>query len=253
MSEENGKAGAGTIKCVAVIIAMEEEARPLLDLLELQRDQGRLIGPASAQVYSGAAYGLELHIICNGKCKVHGVDQVGTVPAALTAYLAMEAFKPDLVLTAGTAGGFAAQGGAVGDVYVSSSAMNHDRRIPIPGFREYGIGTYEAVPVPNLTAELGLKTGVVSSGNSLDYTKQDMEAMVKSNVAVKDMEVAAIAWAADLYKTPWVAIKAITDIVDGDHPTNEEFLRNLAAAAQSLQKTLPLVLKFVAGKLSSDL
>lgn len=60
-----------------------------------------------------------------------------------------------------------------------------------------------------------LQTGIISSGNSLDYTKQDMDAMVKNEVAVKDMEAASIAWAADLYDTPWMAIKAITDIVDG--------------------------------------
>lgn len=60
-----------------------------------------------------------------------------------------------------------------------------------------------------------LQTGVISSGNSLDYTKQDMDVMVKNEVAVKDMEAAAIAWAADLYNIPWMAIKAITDIVDG--------------------------------------
>ena len=32
----------------------------------------------------------------------------------------------------GTAGGFAARGGAIGDVYVGVSVMNHDRRIQIP-------------------------------------------------------------------------------------------------------------------------
>lgn len=47
---------------------MEAEARPLLDLLELQRDQPHpLIGPAPAQVYSGAAFGLNLHVVCNGE------------------------------------------------------------------------------------------------------------------------------------------------------------------------------------------
>lgn len=67
-----------------------------------------------------------------GKCLVHAVDQVGTVPAALTAYLAIQAFQPDLVLSMGTAGGFAARGAAIGDVFVGASVINHDRRIQIP-------------------------------------------------------------------------------------------------------------------------
>ena len=46
--------------------------------------------------------------------------------------LKMQAFKPDLLISAGTAGGFKAQGGAIGDVYISKAVMHHDRRIPIP-------------------------------------------------------------------------------------------------------------------------
>mmetsp|Transcript_10161 Transcript_10161/g.30523 ORF Transcript_10161/g.30523 Transcript_10161/m.30523 type:complete len:254 (+) Transcript_10161:189-950(+) len=242
------------IQRVVVLIAMEAEAKPLLELLGLQQDKPQaLAGPAPAQTFSGSAYGLDLHIVCNGKCRVHGVDQVGTVPAALTAYLALEAFKPDLIISAGTAGGFKAQGGAVGDVYVGSSVMNHDRRIPIPGFDAYGIGAYDAVRTPKLASELSLKDGIVSSGNSLGYSKEDMELMVQHGVAVKEMEAAAIAWAAHLFATPFLALKAITDIVDGDKPTNEEFLANLSAAAYSLQEKLPLVLQFVAGKSVSEL
>ncbi len=60
------------------------------------------------------------------------MDNVGTVPAALTAYLALQAFDPDLVISTGTAGGFGAQGAAIGDVFLSTATVNHDRRIPIP-------------------------------------------------------------------------------------------------------------------------
>ena len=63
---------------------------------------------------------------------MHGVDNVGTVPAALTTYLAIQTLKPDLVISLGTAGGFKAKGGEVGDVYISTGFANHDRHIPIP-------------------------------------------------------------------------------------------------------------------------
>lgn len=130
---------------------------------------------------------------------MHGVDNVGTVPAALTAYLALEAspgihsyvvtasrchqpdyslvlwskhisrclqllrqlellllssvpppgplvpfhqcrdmtfpqqaLRPDLIISVGTAGGFAARGAAIGDVFVATGFANHDRRIPLP-------------------------------------------------------------------------------------------------------------------------
>jgi hypothetical protein len=42
------------------------------------------------------------------------------------------------------------------------------RRITPPP--QYGVGYVESPPTPNLQAELGLKPGVVTSGDSLDYT-----------------------------------------------------------------------------------
>jgi 5'-methylthioadenosine nucleosidase len=47
--------------------------------------------------------------------------------------------------------------------------------------------------------------------------------------------------------------QAITDIVDGGRPTQEEFLENLSSAAAALQSTLPRVLQFVSGKTLSQL
>lgn len=51
---------------------------------------------------------------------------------ALCKTMQLQAFRPDLLISAGTAGGFKAQGGAIGDVYISKAVMHHDRRIPIP-------------------------------------------------------------------------------------------------------------------------
>lgn len=41
-----------------------------------------------------------------GKDPIYGIDSVGTVPAALAAYSLLSAFKPDILINAGTAGGF---------------------------------------------------------------------------------------------------------------------------------------------------
>lgn len=59
--------------------------------------------------YSGVVGGLSVHLVWNGQCSTNLVCNVGTVPAALSAYLAILAFKPDLVISSGTAGGFKAQ------------------------------------------------------------------------------------------------------------------------------------------------
>lgn len=70
---------------------------------------------------------------------------------------------------------------------------------------------------------------------------------------MKDMEAAGIAWVAELFKIPVFAVKVVTDIVDGDRPTHEEFLENLHTAAESLQRALPQCLDFVFGKTFAEL
>lgn len=53
------------------------------------------------------------------------------------------------------------------------------------GFDQYGLGLHAALPTPQLQAALGLKAGLVSSGNSLDYVERDMEIMREHDTSVK--------------------------------------------------------------------
>lgn len=65
----------------------------------------------------------------------------------------------------------------------------------------------------------GIQEGVVSTGNSLDYTPQCMDIMNEHGVAVKEMEAAAVAEVCRDHRVPFVALKAVTDIVDGGRAT----------------------------------
>lgn len=180
-----------------------------------------------------------------GKCPVHGVDNVATIPAAVISYLAIGALKPDLTITAGTAGGFRAKGAAIGDVYLGTSFAHHDRRIPLPGFDAYGVWAVPAHPAPSLATAASLKSGGVTTGNSLDWHEADIAAMQASGAIVKEMEAAGIAWSAHLYGTPLIALKAVTDIVDGGVATADEFVANLAAATAALHDKLAVVLAWL--------
>ena len=92
--------------------------------------------------------------------------------AALSTFAAINELHPDVVINAGTAGGFKRQGGNIGDAYIGTHFRHHDRRIPIPGFTEYGIGHLIAFSCKNLVETHSFKTGVVSTGNSLDHTEK---------------------------------------------------------------------------------
>ena len=67
------------------------------------------------------------------------------------------------------------------------------------------------------------------------------------------LQGAAVAYVADLLKVPAIFVKAITDIVDGDKPTAEEFLLNLAAVTSALDQAVTEVVDFINGKCLSDL
>lgn len=64
---------------------------------------------------------------------------------------------------------------------------------------------------------------------------------------------AAVAYVADLLKVPAIFVKAVTDIVDGEKPTAEEFLQNLAAVTSTLEQTVTQVIDFVNGKCLAEL
>lgn len=74
------------------------------------------------------------------------------IVAAISAFIAVTQFHPDVIVNAGTAGGFGKYGAAIGDAWIGTQFFNHDRRIPIPGFDVYGKGGYAAFPTPNLVS-----------------------------------------------------------------------------------------------------
>ncbi|CBI37940.3 hypothetical protein VitviT2T_003055 [Vitis vinifera] len=242
------------IATIVIIIAMQTEALPLVNRFQLTEDLDSVFPRGVPWVrYHGIYKDLHISIIWPGKDLVLGVDNVGTVSASLVTYASIQALQPDLVINAGTAGGFKAKGACVGDVVLATDVAFHDRRIPIPVFDQYGIGLRKACSAPNLLKELNLKIGALSTGDSLDMSPHDESSILANGATVKDMEGAAVAYVADLLKVPVIFIKAVTDIVDGEKPTAEEFLQNLAAVTAALDQSVTKVVDFINGKCISEL
>ncbi|CAL9228025.1 unnamed protein product [Arabidopsis halleri] len=242
------------ISTVVFIVAMQKEAQPLINRLRLVKE---VTTPFPKEVtwvlFKGMYKDLNINIVCPGKDSTLGVESVGTVPASLVTYASILAIQPDLIINAGTAGGFKAKGACISDVYVVSTVAFHDRRIPVPVLDIYGVGMRKAFPTPNLIKELNLKVGRLSTGDSMDMSPHDEESITANDATVKDMEGAAVAYVADIFKVPTILIKGVTDIVDGNRPTSEEFLENLAAVTAKLDESLTKVIEFITGKCLSDL
>ncbi|MFL5815843.1 MAG: 5'-methylthioadenosine nucleosidase [Bdellovibrionia bacterium] len=235
------------ISKVALIFAMEAEARPLIDELALEYDPSFGDPRLPFKHFRGQLDGrMELMLSLSGKHDIHQVDNIGTEPATLNAYVTLSRFQPDLCINAGTAGGFRSRGCEIGDVFlIDKPCKFHDHRIPIPGFDAYGIGSYPVFAPSGMAEALGLKKGGVSTGNALDHTDVCLKLIEQNEGNVKEMEAAAIAWIASMMKVPFMALKSVTDIVDGEHPTEEEFLRNLDAASRRIREKTLEVLKYI--------
>jgi len=242
-------------KTVLFVVAMEQEAMPLVTRFGLERRSPSPFLPGAPFVaWEGTtADGVVLHLVWVGRDpRFGGVNNVATTAAAVATYAAVAAFGThDLVVSAGTAGGFRGVGAAVGDVYLSSKCVFHSRRIPTDGsgaesYEEYGFGHYRSPQLGALASAAGLKVGVISTSDSLDCTPMDLELMRSEGAAVKEMEAAAVAWVCQTLGVPFVALKAITDIVDGEHATRGEFEANLEIASQALQERAAAVLALLA-------
>lgn len=276
------------VRRICVIIAMKAEAAPFADELGLQEPSSSFMPkPLPAQVFSGTLAdesNTEVYVVHNGTSERHGVDHIGSYMSVLSTYAVCQHLQPDIVITAGTAGGFAERGGVIGDTYLASEFRCHDSRIPLEGFDKYGECAITATRTENLRVALKLKEGVCSTGSSLDCTEMDIGLLRKHRACAKDMEGAAVAFVADLFHMPIMGLKTITDIVDGARPSGalpfsglvclvscviralnlataivsavtpeHEFSENLHTAAHALRETLKEAVHFLAGKPLSEL
>lgn len=225
-----------------IIMAMLAEAMPViksLGLIELPKVFGKL--PMRAFQKGAVA------LVVNGTDPGTGVDAVATQPAAIAAQVGITTFDPDIVISAGTAGAFVEFGSKIGDVYMGVRHQFHDRRIPIPGFSEYGLGSFASNLSEDLVQKIGLPVANVSTGNSLDCLEKDLEIIksMGSSPIVKEMEAAAIAQVAGWHEKSFFSIKSVTDLVDGGRPSFEEFQENLKLAAENLAAEVTRVVKAI--------
>lgn len=237
------------IRKVCLLFAMQEEAAPVIKALDLRAAPDMHDSALPFVTYSGAHGRLQLCVTVSGHDDRFAVDNIGPVAATLMSYTTIDHFAPDIVISAGTAGGFAERGADIGTVYLSDDRfVFHDRVVPLPGFEQSAIGHYPAHNVRRMARDLGLPTGIVSSGSSLQKHPRDVQVIEEFGAVAKEMEAAAAAWVCMLKGVPFVALKSITNLLDRPGESEAHFVENLALASESLQAQLLRVLEYIQGK-----
>ncbi len=243
-------------KSLCLLVAMQEEASPLVERLGLTEIVAPFAKGIPMRAWSAAEVEGRITLVSFGADpRFEGVSNIGTQPAVLAAHLAIERFAPDLMINAGTAGGFSSRGAEVGQVFLSADRFGyHDRIVPLPGYDESARGNYRGLDVSRIAADLNLKIGRISTGDSLRTLQTDAEEWERTEPALKEMEAAAIAWIAWTRRVPFFAIKAVADLVDtGDTPTEVQFTENLGAAVAALTEVVPRVITYCLGAVVDDL
>lgn len=231
---------------ITIVVAMEAEARPVIEELKLKEDLSYCPG-MPMRGWIGQYRGIKLSLVINGKDPETNLDLIGTQAATLATDYAIKHYSPQLIVNMGTAGAFGENGSQIGDVYLSRDyVVFHDRRVPIPGWDKQSIGYFKVWDAEELALKENFKTGIVTTSNSLDMPPIDEENIRNLGGEIKEMEAAAVAWVARLHSTPLFCVKAVTDLVDSGIPTEEEFRKNLNLATSNLKDAIVKVLNYLA-------
>ena len=226
---------SATVRNVLIVVAMQEEAVPIIDLLHLSP------GPAldeglPMKTYVGHYANKQVALVLNGKAPIPGVQNIGTQPAVLATYLGIHHFHPDIVLSIGTAGGRVDNGAKVDAIYTSDKIYFYARRMHSPEYQLYGAGGYPSMDTTDLIKKLNLKQATVCSSDSFEEDATDREVMAKYGCVVIDMEAAGVAWVAMLKQVPMFAIKGITNYT-GSTNAHDEFEKHYAEVTKKLAYT----------------
>ncbi|MEK3934122.1 5'-methylthioadenosine/S-adenosylhomocysteine nucleosidase [Sporosarcina sp. FSL W7-1349] len=210
---------------IAVIGAMEQE----VELLREEIDNAQTTVIADCEFIEGEVGGRSVILVKSG---------IGKVNAAIATTLLLDNYKPNVVLNTGSAGGFDDRL-EVGTVVISDEVRHHDVDVTAFG--------YEHGQVPGLPAayesderliqiareaveEIGEHqhaTGLIASGDTFMSNLDHVEA-VKGHfpsMIAGEMEAAAVAQVCHRFGTPFVVIRALSDIAGKDSSISfDEFL-----------------------------
>lgn len=196
-----------------IICAMEEEIKELLAHLDEQKEQN--IG--NMKFYTGTIYGNLVVIVESG---------IGKAQAAAVTAILIHNFEVDCVINTGSAGGIG-EGLHVGDVIVSTGTAYHDVDSTSFGYK---LGQLPGQPqifpadksllkdVTKAAQENGLTVheGLIVTGDQFINSEKKIAKIKKiyPDALCCEMEGAAVGQISTDFKTPYLVIRAMSDVAN---------------------------------------
>lgn len=227
---------------IAVIGAMEQE----VELLRAALENTKTETIANSEYTTGTYDGKEVVLLKSG---------IGKVNAAMSTTILLEKYQPDIVINTGSAGGFD-EALEVGAVVISDEVRHHDVDVTIFG---YEVGQMAGMPAAYLSdlelieiakqavQEVGqhqYSVGLICSGDAFMNDPVRVAAVREHFPTMKavEMEAAAVAQVCYQFGTPFVVIRALSDIAGKESNISfDEFLPT--AAKHSTEIVLKAITK----------
>lgn len=209
---------------IGIIGAMEQEIALLRDKIEDYKIWSR----AGCEIYYGQLNGVDVALLKSG---------IGKVAAAVGTTLLLEHFHPNYVINTGSAGGLALNLN-IGDIVVSDKVCYHDADVCAFGYAPGQMAgcppAFVADPYLIKLAEHSIQQlhltavrGLICSGDSFINGAEPLAHIRYKfpTVAAVDMEAASVGHVCHQFSTPFVTVRAISDVADKDsHLSFEQFL-----------------------------
>ncbi|MFA0084223.1 5'-methylthioadenosine/S-adenosylhomocysteine nucleosidase [Vibrio sp. E150_011] len=218
---------------IGIIGAMEQEVSILKSALTNLEQQIK----GGCTFYTGQLDGADIVLLQSG---------IGKVAAAVGTTILLSDYQVDVVINTGSAGGFESSLNH-GDVVISTEVRHHDADVTAFG---YEIGQMAGQPAAFTAdeklmnvAEQALKQmegqhavrGLICTGDEF-VCRPERQAVIRNNfpgVIAVEMEASAIAQTCHQFDTPFVVVRAISDIADKESPMSFEEFLPLAAKSSS--------------------
>lgn len=210
---------------IAVIGAMEEE----VELLRKEIVSGKVTVVADCEFIEGEIGQHTVILVKSG---------IGKVNAAIATTLLLNNYKPDVVLNTGSAGGFQTSL-EVGTVVISDEVRHHDVDVTAFGYEHGQVPGQPAAYVADeklvtiaraAVEEIGEHahaTGLIASGDVFmsDPARVEKVRELFPTMIAAEMEASAVAQVCHQFGTPFVVIRALSDIAGKESSISfDEFL-----------------------------
>ena len=217
---------------IGYIVAMEKEAKELLKIMDVQKEQV----VAGKKFYIGELF---------DKASIIGIAGIGKVNAAFTTQLLIDKFAPKCIINFGVAGGKENSGLNMGDFVLLKQICQYDfdlseiDDVSIGYMQDYDTVYYKTAFELYTGNKFALCTG--ASGDRFTNNPYFLNIIKELGAQVVDMESGAIAQVCVANNVHLIAVKLISDVDGKEGSIFDQYEGNVV----TLSAQFPLVLKEV--------